>query len=244
MFRANNRPPGDKVRVLVADSTTMDCQLLSQAIQRHNHLRVTAQATSSAETISAVRETQPDVAVISARLQDGAFAGLLALRGLRGLQTRSRIVFLLDKDEPELIVNAFLNNARGVFGRMGSSGELCKCIQSVSEGQIWVNNSQLEYIVEALMQAPAHTVTSGRGNTVLSKREEEIAQLVAAGLSNLDVSNKLGLSQHTVKNNLSRIFEKLGISTRIELVLYILSQPKVPQPENSSGFQSPCEFSA
>ena len=244
MLHANRRPASNKVTVLVADSTVMDCQLLSEAIQRHNYLRVTGQTTTSAETISAVYETQPDVALISARLQDGAFAGLLALRGLRRLQTRSRIVFLLDQDESELVVNAFLNNAKGIFGRTGSSGELCKCIQSVAEGEIWVNNSQLEYIVAALMQAPARGLTSGRVTAVLSKREEEIAELVASGLSNFDVSNKLGLSHHTVKNNLSRIFEKLGISTRIELVLYILSQSNVSKPNNSLAFPSPCQLSA
>jgi two-component system nitrate/nitrite response regulator NarL len=243
MLRTNIRPASNKVTVLVADSTAMDCQLLSQAIQRHSYLRVTGQTSSSAETISAVSESQPDVAVISARLQDGAFAGLLALRGLRSLQTRSRIVLLLDKEEQELIVDAFLNNAPGIFCRMGSSGELRKCIQSVSEGEIWVNNSQLEYIVEALMQAPVRRLTSGRVTAVLSKREEEIAQLVASGLSNFDVSDKLGLSQHTVKNNLSRIFEKLGISTRIELVLYILSQSKVGKANNSLAFPSPRQLS-
>ena len=67
---------------------------------------------------------------------------------------------------------------------------------------------------------------------VASKREEEIAGLVATGMSNRDVADKLGLSPHTVKNFLFRIFEKLGISTRIELVLYVLSQDK-PLEANS-----------
>lgn len=223
----------DKATVLVADATPMDCQLVSEAIQRHNHFRVIGRVVSSGEIISSVRKAQPDVAVISARLQDGAFAGLLALRGLRALQSRSRIVMVLDRDERELVVEAFLNNARGVFCRMGSSGELRKCIQSVHNGEFWVNNTQMEYIVEALMQAPARAATNGKAATVLTRREEEIARLVATGLSNRDVSNKLGLSPHTVKNGLSRIFEKLGISTRIELVLYILSQTKPTQGQNN-----------
>jgi DNA-binding NarL/FixJ family response regulator len=114
---------------------------------------------------------------------------------------------------------------------MGSSGELRKCIQSVHNGEIWANNTQIDCIVEALMQAPARAANKGKGTTVLSKREKEIARLVATALSNRDVSNKLGLSPHTVKNCLSRVFEKLGISTRIELVLYILSQPESPEAD-------------
>ena len=150
----------------------------------------------------------------------------MALRGLRAFPNRSRIVMVLDNDERELVIEAFLNNARGIFCRLGSSGELRKCIQSVHNGEVWVNNTQIEYIVEALMQAPARAIANGKATTVLSKREEEIARLVATGLSNRDVSDKLGLSPHTVKNCLSRIFEKLGISTRMELVLFILSQSK------------------
>jgi two-component system, NarL family, nitrate/nitrite response regulator NarL len=234
----------EKATVLVADATPMDCQLVSEAIQRHNHFRVIGRVFSSNEIVSAVRKSQPDVTVISARLQDGAFAGLLALRGLRALQTRSRIVVVLDHDERELVVEAFLNNARGVFCRIGSSGELRKCIQSVHNGEIWVNNAQMEYIVEALMQAPARATTNGKSATVLTRREEEIARLVATGLSNRDVSDKLGLSPHTVKNCLSRIFEKLGISTRIELVLYILGQSKPAQAENDFRFDFPGRNSA
>jgi two-component system, NarL family, nitrate/nitrite response regulator NarL len=244
MPRSTGRSAVEKATVLVADATPMDCQLVSDAIQRHNHFRVIGRATSSSEIVSAVRKVQPDVAVISARLQDGALGGLLALRGLRALQARSRVVLLLDTDKRELVVEAFLNNARGIFCRIGSSGELRKCIQSVHNGQIWVNNSQLEYIVEALMQAPARCVTSGRATTLLSKREEEIARLVAAGLPNRDVSDKLGLSQHTVKNNLSRIFEKLGISTRIELVLYVLSQAKPSETQNDLGSHVSYQISA
>lgn len=221
-----------KVKVLVAEATRMDCQLVSDAIESRNRFRVIGCATSSEGIISEVRKAQPEVVVISARLQDGALAGLLALRELRALHVRSRIVMLLDKDERELVVEAFLNNARGVFCRIGSSDELRKCIQSVHNGQIWASNAQLEYIVEALMQTPALGGTDGRVMTLLSKREEEIARLVAAGLSNRDVADKLGLSQHTVKNSLSRSFEKIGISTRIELVLYILSQAKPSETDN------------
>jgi two-component system, NarL family, nitrate/nitrite response regulator NarL len=239
MFGSQGPTLPDKVTVLVADATPMDCQLVSEAIQRHNHFRVIGRVVSSSETISAVRKAQPDVAVISARLQDGAFAGLLALRGLRAFPARSRIVVVLDSDDRELVVEAFLNNARGVFCRIGSSGELRKCVQSVHNGEIWVNNAQIQYIVDALMLSPARAGANGKATTVLSKREEEVARLVATGLSNRDISDKLGLSPHTVKNCLSRIFEKVGISTRIELVLYILSQPGPSETVSAPTFDIP-----
>ncbi len=219
--------------VLVADATRMDCQLLADAIQRHNNFRVIGCATSAAEIISAVAKGQPDVAVISVRLRDDAVAGLLALRKLRTSHTRSRVIMLLDTDERELVVETLRNGASGIFCRTGSFKDLRKCIERVRDGQIWANNTQVQYIVEALVQAPASRVIRGKLAIPLSKREKEVARLVAAGLSNRGVSEKLGLSEHTVKNYLFGIFEKLGISTRIELVLYILNQAKPPETENS-----------
>jgi DNA-binding NarL/FixJ family response regulator len=103
----------------------------------------------------------------------------------------------------------------------------------VYEGQIWANNTQLEHIVEALMRAPVPGLTKTAVIRALSKREEEIARLVASGLSNREVAQRLSLSHHTVKNYLFRVFEKLGISTRIELVLYMLSQSKGHESDQS-----------
>ncbi|HXM20978.1 MAG TPA: response regulator transcription factor [Terriglobales bacterium] len=219
---------GAALKVLLADVSSMDCQLLENAIQRHSSFRVIGCVTSATEAISAVYKTQPDIALISTRLQDGALAGLLLLRRLRALQLRCHVIMLLDENNPELIVEAFRNGARGIFCRTGSFRELRKCMERVREDQIWASNPQLECVVEALMRAPAPGITRPEVTTVLSKREEEVAHLVASGLSNREVSTKLGLSKHTVKNYLFRVFEKLGFSTRLELVLYMLSQTKRP----------------
>jgi DNA-binding NarL/FixJ family response regulator len=217
--------------LVIADASRMGCQLLADTIQRRSHFRVAGSVTTREELISVVSELQPDIAVISWRLTDGASAGLLALQELRALQARTRVIMLLDADQPKLVVEAFRNGARGIFYRTGATTELRKCIQCVYKGEIWANNTQLEHILEALMQAPAPKLAKIAITTALSKREEEIAELVAAGLSNREVAQRLSLSQHTVKNYLFRVFEKLGISTRIELVLYVLSQRKRPESE-------------
>jgi DNA-binding NarL/FixJ family response regulator len=232
MPRSNSSINRPRATVLVADATRMDCQLVSDAIQRQGHFQVIGHVTSSTEVVSAVRNAQPDVAVISARLQDGASAGLWALQGLRALHARSRVVMLLDKDERQMVVEAFLNGTRGIFCRIGSSGDLRKCIQSIHNGELWISNAQIEYVVDALVQAPGLRLSKSADDNALSRRELEIAQLVATGLSNIEVSDKLGLSRHTVKNYLFHIFEKLGISTRIELVLFILSQAPLSETRN------------
>jgi DNA-binding NarL/FixJ family response regulator len=221
-------PSEERPTVVVADASRMGSQLLAQTIQSHNDFRVVGSATTRSEAMSGISALQPDIAVISSRLQDGAFTGVEVLRELRTLQTRPRVIMLLDDNQSELVVESFRHGARGIFCRTELTTQLRKCILCVSKGQIWANNTQLESVVEALMQAPAPILVE---TTVLSRREEEIARFVASGLSNSEVAQRLSLSRHTVKNYLFHVYEKLGISTRIELVLYVLSRYNGPESE-------------
>ncbi len=231
--------PSGLTTVVVADASRMDCHLLVDAIERHKRFEVRGCATNSTEAIAAVRKNQPDIVMLSTRLQDGDLAGFLVLQTLRALQLPSRVVVLLDNEEPELVVKAFREGARGIFCRTGASPELRECIQSVRNGKIWASKTQWEWIVTALARSPVGRATKIQLTKVLSKREEEVARLVAAAMSNRELSQKLGLSEHTVKNYLSRIFEKLGISTRTELVLYVLSQAKPNVPHRDADRSSP-----
>jgi DNA-binding NarL/FixJ family response regulator len=215
----------------------MDCQLLADALQRNGALRIVGCATSSSEVLSCVEANRPDVAVISARLPGDALSGFQLLRELRALCLGIRIIVLIDADERELVVDAFRSGAKGVFCRTGSSKELRRCIERVYEGQIWANSAQVECIVEALMQTPTLSVMHTKDTAILSKREEQVCQFAATGLSNREISRKLGLSEHTVKNHLFKIFDKLGISTRIELVLYAMSRTKRAPSASSDASQ-------
>jgi DNA-binding NarL/FixJ family response regulator len=214
--------------VVVADASKMGSQLLAHTIQGHNDFRVVGSATTRSEAVSGISKLRPDIALISSRLQDGAFTGVQVLRELRAVQTPPRVIMLLDDDQSELVLESFRYGARGIFCRTEVTTQLRKCILCVYKGQIWASNAQLERIVEALMQIPA-PMPAKIG--ALSRREEEIARLVASGLSNGEVAERLSLSRHTVKNYLFRVYEKLGISTRIELVLYILSRYKGTESE-------------
>jgi len=214
--------------VIVADANAMDCQLLARTISGRQHSRVVGWATDSLQATSLIREAQPDVALMSKRLSDGASAGLTALRVLRQTNVKTRIIMLLDDEDPQVIVEAFRHGARGIFCRTGAS-ELRKCIRCVQNGEIWASNSQVEYVVEALAHLPAITPASPKSNARLSRRERQVAELIADGLSNREVSQQLALSEHTIKNYVFRLFEKLEISTRVELVRFVLSQGKPPK---------------
>lgn len=223
-----------KLKVLLADVARMDCQLLADALQRHSNFQVIGCVTSNAEASAVIRKNQPDIALISMRLQDGDVAGMTLLRRLRVMPFLCHPIMLLDENDSELIVESFRQGARGIFCRTGSFPELLKCMERVHDGQFWATNAQLEHVVQALMQVPAPGAKRPEVTAVLTNREEQVARLVASGLSNRETSERLGLSQHTVKNYLFRVFDKLGFSTRVELVLYMLSQNQRSRiPEHS-----------
>jgi DNA-binding NarL/FixJ family response regulator len=144
------------------------------------------------------------------------------LNDLRLSHPKTRVVILLRSARDELVVDAFRGGAKGVFCRAGTWQNLCKCIQSVHKGQVWVNSHQLHCVLEALVNATPLRLVNSEGRRLLTRREDDVVRLVADGLSNRDVAQKLGLTEHTVSNYLFRIYEKLGISSRVELVLYAL----------------------
>ncbi len=131
---------------------------------------------------------------------------------------------LLASREPNLIVDAFRCGAHGVVFRDEPLEVLGKCIHAVNGGQVWANSQLLGYLLEALTHATHFHLRDGRYMGLLSKREIDIVQLVAEGLTNRAVSAELRLSEHTVRNYLFRIFDKLGVSTRVELVLYCFQE--------------------
>jgi DNA-binding NarL/FixJ family response regulator len=172
-----------------------------------------------------------DVALINVDLEDGRLAGLEVLPELRATHHETPVVMLFDTWQDDLILHAFRAGAKGVFCRLEKDLEqLWKCINAVYEGQVWANSGQLQLLLNALRSEAVISPVASPGMRSLAVREAQVANLVAEGLPNRDIAVKLGLSEHTVSNYLFRIYNKLGISNRIELALYVL---KEREPRNA-----------
>lgn len=211
------------IRVLAADATRMNSQLLAAALERDKRFQVLDPVSDARGIIAAVAKEKPAVVVISAELDDEKGKGFEIARELRSMHADARVVMLLDASERNQVVEAFRAGARGVFCRSESLLSLARCIQCVSDGQIWANSRELRYLLEALGEALPLRVVDTRGAALLSRREVEVVRCVAEGLSNREIAQRLGLTEHTVKNYLFRIFDKLGVSKRVEVVLYAYS---------------------
>jgi DNA-binding NarL/FixJ family response regulator len=224
------------VNILIAEANHMNCQLVERAfLPRRNGFSVVGTVVSSDHAIALLKETQPDVAIVSSQLAEGPEEGYRVLRQLRSWGSRTRAVMLLDSREREVVIDAFRSGARGVIFRDEPLKTLGKCIHAVHRGQVWVNSQHLGYLLDALGQLQKVHLKEARLKEHLSKREEDVVRLVAQGLSNREVSEQLGLSEHTIRNYLFRIFDKLGVSTRVELVLYCLQERQAAVPENGNG---------
>lgn len=211
------------ISVLVAESSFLNCQLLEAAFRRkHRGLAIVGSAVGFQRALTLLEEQKPDVALISAQLEGGPLDGFRVLNELRSLQRTTRSILLLDSRERELVIDAFRCGAHGVVFRDERIETLGRCIYAVHEGQVWANSEQLGYLLDALSHSMPLNLRVGARLGMLSKRQGEVVRLVAEGMTNRDIAMELKLSEHTVRNYLYQVFDRLGVSTRVELALYYL----------------------
>ena len=233
---------GDQIiRVLVVDNTRIHAQLLADVLKRGPSLEVVGAVSHSAELIDLMRSQKVDVAVIGCDLDEQPLHGIEILRQLKSMFGTVRAIILLDSSKRDVVIEAFRAGARGLFTRHESMEMLSKCVRRVHEGQIWANAEQVGYAVEALAAAPTVRAVGANGIDLLSKRELEVVRCLAEGLTNREIATRLGLSQHTIKNYLFRVFDKLGVSSRLELLSLTLTQPGsgLPMIENPGSETNP-----
>lgn len=237
------RAPGDRtVRVLVADNSRIHTHLLADALKRDALLEVFPFESGSSGLVAAAVSENIDVLVISSNLDEQPSRGFEILRELRTAHRHTRAVLLLGSSRDELVLRAFRAGARGLFSKNDPLELLSECVRTVYEGQVWANKQALSVAVEALASAPDVRAVNAKGMKLLSKRELQVVRSLAEGMTNREIAEQLKLSQHTVKNYLFRIFDKLGVSSRVELLFMTLSQAngetpalQTPTIENHDG---------
>jgi DNA-binding NarL/FixJ family response regulator len=210
------------IRVLVSDDMRVHTELLADTLKRDGGLQVTTSVAGAEGLLKHLNHNNVDVLLLSSNLGEQLGGGFEVLRTLRSSNIDVPAVLLLDSSKPEIILEAFHAGARGVFSRHESVQILSKCVRRVHEGQIWANSQQMALLVQALSSSHNVRAVDARGMNLLSKREMEIVHSVAQGLTNREIAERLGLSPHTIKNCLFRIFDKLGVSNRVELLFMTL----------------------
>ncbi len=211
------------IGVLISDSNRMQAQLLASALRRHPEFSIATCQLDPASIDRTVNADTPRVALLSLNAP-GVSGAMGIVRQFHLSRPGIAKVVLVDSCDRELVVSAFRAGVRGIFSIAHSDLRLlCKCILRVSAGQVWANTEQLNYLLDLISEVPSLRVLNSCGTSLLTPREQQVVALVAEGLSNRQVAIELNLSEHTIKKYLFRIFDKLGISSRVELVLYAMN---------------------
>lgn len=213
-----------ELAVLIADSNGMQAQLLTSALRRRSEFRVSTCAIDAPSILQAVASTPAKVIILSLNRSLSIASQFATMRRVHLSHPAVVKILLVESYDRELVVNAFRSGVRGIFCVSDTHFRLlCRCIERVAGGQIWANSEQMSFLLDLVSEVPSLRVLNTRGHSLLTPREEQVVALVAEGLSNRGTARELNLSEHTVKKYLFRIFDKLGISSRVELVLYAVN---------------------
>ena len=206
------------IRVAVLDNSRMATQLLCAALAGEPSFEAMALG-----EVSEIAATDPHVVLIGENV-NGMARSCGLIREVHGALRDARVILLAEGRVRDLVVEEFRAGARGVFFRSESFDSLLECVRGVHEGQVWVSQTEIQFLVEAISEPIPMRFADSKGRVLLSEREQCVVRCVAEGLTNREIASQLELSEHTVKNYLFRIFEKLGVSSRVELILYAIAQ--------------------
>jgi two-component system nitrate/nitrite response regulator NarL len=216
---------GHQVRLVIADDHPIFRDGLRRLLEAEAHFKVLGEASDGAEAVKLVRQLKPDILLLDLAMPK--HPGLEALRDLSasGNATPVRVILLTAAAEKGQIVEALQLGARGVVLKDSATQLLLKAIQTVMAGEYWVGRESVSNLVQYLRTLMQSSHDEARQRKFgLTPRELEIVSAVVAGYSNKEIAEYFKISEDTVKHHLSNIFDKLGVSTRLELALFAVNQ--------------------
>src|SRR5579862_5987927 len=217
----DNRRP-QPVRILIADDHPIFRDGLKRLLESEGEFRVIGEACDGVEAVSLARELVPEVMLLDLAMPRRQ--GLETLRELASDAKAVRVILLTAAAEKEQIVEALQLGARGVVLKDSATQILLKSIRAVMEGEYWVGRESVSNLVQYLRGLIGSGTPPRRSRYGLTPRELEIISAVVAGYANREIAEHFKISEDTVKHHLSNIFDKLGVSTRLELALFAVNQ--------------------
>ncbi|HEX3105016.1 MAG TPA: response regulator transcription factor [Terriglobales bacterium] len=218
----DNRRP-QPVRILIADDHPIFRDGLKRLLESEGEFKVIGEACDGVEAVTMARQLIPEVMLLDLAMPRRQ--GLDTLRELSSDARSVRVILLTAAAEKEQIVEALQLGARGVVLKDSATQILLKSIRAVMNGEYWVGRESVSNLVQYLrtLVTPASAFPQ-RNKYRLTPRELEIIAAVVAGFANKEIAQYFKISEDTVKHHLSNIFDKVGVSSRLELALFAVNQ--------------------
>jgi two-component system nitrate/nitrite response regulator NarL len=213
------------VRILLADDHPIFRDGLRRLLEAEPDLKVIGEACDGAEAVKMARQLKPDILLLDLAMP--RMPGLEALREMSAgpVSSSVRVILLTAAAEKKQIVEALQLGARGVVLKDSATQLLLKSIHTVMSGEYWVGRESVSNLVQYLRNLVQSSGEEAKQKKFgLTPRELEIVSAVVAGYSNKEIAEYFKISEDTVKHHLSNIFDKLGVSTRLELALFAVNQ--------------------
>jgi DNA-binding NarL/FixJ family response regulator len=206
------------IRVLIADDHAIFRDGLRKLLDAAEGVAIIGEARNGDECIKLISKLKPDILLLDLRMPDKS--GLAVLEEIDFDTLPTRVVVLTAAEDDRDVVRAIHLGARGVVLKQSATDLLVKSIHRVHAGEICLDNRMTAEVMKAFSKFSE--AGSPREKPLVSQREKEIVQLVAQGFHNKEIGENLFISEQTVKNHLHNIFDKLGVSDRLELALYAI----------------------
>jgi len=206
-------------RVIIVGRDSLTGSMLADSLT-HN-LNCESVAARPTDVLRVLGTRGVDLVIISADLNSMAGAGFDLASDVSKAHPSIPVIILLDEPVNDLVIRAFRSGARGVFNPRDSMNEFIDCVEHVRKGSIWAGKEVTDFLLRAFMSIPVTGLLTRVPPSGLSSRELQVVHCAARGKTNKAIATELRLSEHTVKNYLFKAFEKLGVSSRVELLFYL-----------------------
>ena len=220
------------IKIVIADPQAIYRDGMKRLLESQPDFLVVGEAGNAAETIQRVRQHQPDVLVLD--LDMPGDAALEALKTLASMTEDVRTVALTASVEKGRLVTALQLGVRGVVLKGSPSALLLKSIRKVMANQYWIGREDVGHVVDAMRLITKQAAATRPAPFCLTRREMDIVAGVATGDSNKGIAERLSLSEDTVKHHVSNVFDKLGVSSRVELAVFAINHHLVKDVEIAS----------
>jgi len=212
------------IRVLIADDNSLFRDGLSNLVGAQKDLFVAGTIDGAVNANEQIRDLKPDVVLLG--WTPGSPTGQRIFAAIHEGKLTTRVILMVNDDGKEDLVEAIRLGCSGILPKSTSTELLLKSIRKVHQGEIWLDRVSTADVIRRLSKKGSGNVAARQGlrehGAVLSNREREIVGLIAQGFKNKDMAERLFISEQTVKNHLHNIFDKLGVSDRLELALYAI----------------------